>query len=451
MRAKVYDIINAGPRHRFTANGVVVSNCGRIVQPQNFPRPTLEEADIIPGIDAVKNGVQDLLGYDTMELCSSALRYAICAPEGKKLVVADLANIEGRFLAWLAGEKWKLEAFKKYDTFILDENGNRVFDSKGKPKREGPDLYVAAFAKAFRMSIDAIGDKERSIGKVMELAFGFQGGVGAFLAFANKIDLNTLPDTVLPYANPEIISEAEKFYEWLDGMDRKEAENKAEKSDDSFCSWEDFYEPKKTFGMSKDVFVAIDCLKRQWRKEHPAICKFWKDAEQAMRYAVEVPNVPFPFGKCKAVRKGKWVLIVLPSGRVIPYPGMRIGKTKKKGDFDENGDIVEEDDSTQSGKLVFRGINQFSKQWGDIMTGAGKIAENCTQAGARDVFKHGEVLASKENYDIVLKVHDELVTEVPDAPTYSVKRLCELMSVVPDWAEGLPLAAEGKESYRYHK
>ena len=113
----VYDIVNAGPRHRFTANGAVVSNCGKIVQPQNFPRPTLEEYEILPGIDAIKNGTQDLLNYDTMELCSSALRYAICAPKGKKLVVADLANIEGRFLAWLAGEKWKLEAFRKYDTF----------------------------------------------------------------------------------------------------------------------------------------------------------------------------------------------------------------------------------------------------------------------------------------------------------------------------------------------
>jgi len=424
---------------------------GKIVQPQNFPRPILEEDEILPGIDAIKNGTQDLLNYDTMELCSSALRYAICAPEGKKLVVADLANIEGRFLAWLAGEEWKLEAFRKYDTFVVDESGNVVLDKKGKPLREGPDMYVAAFAKAFRVREDKVGDKERAVGKVMELAFGFQGGCGAFLAFAGKVDLNALPDTVLPYTTSDVRKEAEDFYDWLDGKDIKEAKEKAEKSDDPFCTWEDFYEPKKTFGMERNVFVAIDCLKRQWRREHPAITRFWKDSEQALKNAVEVANVAFPFGKCKAIRKGKWVLVVLPSGRVIPYPGMRIGKSKKKGEVDENGDIVEEDDSSQSGKLVFRGVNQFNKQWSDIMTGAGKITENCTQAGARDVFKHGELLAAKAGYDIVLKVHDELVTEVPDIPEYSVEELQNIMSVVPNWAEGLPLAAAGKESYRYHK
>lgn len=426
-------------------------DAGRIIQPQNFTRPTLKEYDILPGIDAVKNGVQDLLGYDTMELCSSALRYTICAPKGKKLVVADLANIEGRFLAWLAGEHWKVEAFKKYDTILTDENGVVRLDDKGKPMRAGPDLYVAAFAKAFGIPFSEVDDNKRQIGKTMELSFQYGGGVGAFLAFAGKIDLNTLPDSVLPYASADNIRKAEKFYAMLDKQDVDAAKKKAKKSDDPLCTWEDFYEPKKTFGMPKDVFVAIDCLKRQWRAEHPAIVKFWRDAEEALKSAVEVANTPFHFGKCKAIRKGKWVLAVLPSGRAIPYPGMRLGTSKKVKELDEDGEEIEVDDDSDVGKLVFRGVDQFTKKWKDIRTMGTKVVENLTQGGSRDVFKHGEVLASKENYDVVLKVHDELVTEVPDSPKYSVKRLCELMSAVPDWAQGLPLAAEGKESYRYHK
>lgn len=423
---------------------------GKIFQPQNLPRPTLDDHEILPGIDAIKNGTQDLFDYDTMELCSSALRYAICAPPGKKLVVSDLANIEGRVLAWLAGETWKLDAFKKYDTFVVGADGNVVLDGKGKPLREGPDLYIAAFAKAFRVPQSSVDDKKRSIGKVMELAFGFGGGVGAFLAFAGKVDLNTLPEAVLPYAPESTIKDADKFYEWMRKMDVDSAK-KAAKESGYPDSWEHYYEDKRTFGMPKEVFMAIDCLKRQWRNEHPAIVQFWHDAEQALKNAVMVPDTDFHFGKCRTRRKGKWVYIALPSGRVIPYPGMKIGKAKKKNEIDENGDVVEEDDDSQAGKLVFRGINQFSKKWGDIQTGAGKLAENCTQSCARDVFKHGEQLAEKSDYDTVLKVHDELVTETPDTPEYNVETLQRIMSVVPSWAEGLPLAAAGQESYRYHK
>lgn len=426
-------------------------DAGRIIQPQNFTRPTLKEYDILPGIDAVKNGTQRLLGYDTMELCSSMLRYAITVPKRKKLVVADLSNIEGRFLAWLADEKWKVEAFKKYDTILTDSSGNILRDAKGEPLRAGPDLYVAAFARAFGIPVSEVDDLKRQIGKTMELSFQYGGGVGAFLAFAGKVDLNALPESVLPYVNDKVLKQAEKFYTWMYDQDVEEAKKKAKKSDDPLCTWEDFYDGKRTFGMTKDVFVAIDCLKRQWRNEHPAIVKFWSDSEWACKNAVQVENTPFFFGKCKAIRKGKWVLIVLPSGRVIPYPGMKLGKAKKTIDFDEDGNEIEVEDTSEVGKLVFRGVDQFTKKWKDIRTAGPKITENCTQAGSRDVFKHGEVLAAKNSYDVVLKVHDELVTEVPDVPEYNVGELCHYMSVVPDWADGLPLAAAGKESYRYHK
>lgn len=88
---------------------------GRLFQPQNLPRPSLEQEQIDEGIEALKAGCADLLYDNIMELTSSALRGCIMAPEGKKLVVSDLSNIEGRKLAWLAGEQWKLDAFREYD------------------------------------------------------------------------------------------------------------------------------------------------------------------------------------------------------------------------------------------------------------------------------------------------------------------------------------------------
>lgn len=173
---------------------------GRLFQPQNLPRPTMKQAAIDAGIDALKAGVADLLGYDVMQLCSSAVRSALVAPQGRKLVVADLSNIEGRMVAWLAGESWKLRAFRDFDAGA------------------GPDLYVAAYSKSFNVSTDTVLENKKSgdgmmrqIGKVQELALAYQGAVGAFSSMAAIYGVNLPEDQVLKIvqawraAHPEIV------------------------------------------------------------------------------------------------------------------------------------------------------------------------------------------------------------------------------------------------------
>ena len=81
---------------------------GRLFQPQNLPRPSLPQGEIVMGIQALLAGGAELIFDDIMELASSALRGAIIAPHGRKLVVADLSNIEGRVAAWLAGASFAL-------------------------------------------------------------------------------------------------------------------------------------------------------------------------------------------------------------------------------------------------------------------------------------------------------------------------------------------------------
>lgn len=132
---------------------------GRLFQPQNLPRPTLKNNLIEAGIAAMKLNCEDLVVDNVMELCSSAVRGALVAPPGRKLIVADLSNIEGRVLAWLAGEDWKIEAFKKFD------------------RGEAQDIYVLAYARSFGVAPEAVIDNKKNgdgtmrlLGKVMELA-----------------------------------------------------------------------------------------------------------------------------------------------------------------------------------------------------------------------------------------------------------------------------------------
>ena len=129
---------------------------GRLFQPQNLPRPTV---DSDTAADMIINGGHDLVSacYESpMEVLSSSIRAAICAPEGYKLVVTDLKGIEGRVLPWLCG-----------------------FTSKLDKIAAGTDMYKVAAAGIYHCDYDAVDSTKRFTGKVAELALGYQGAIGA--------------------------------------------------------------------------------------------------------------------------------------------------------------------------------------------------------------------------------------------------------------------------------
>ncbi len=381
---------------------------GRLFQPQNLPRPALgdlrdealQEA-IDQGIDALKLGVADLIADNVMELTSAAIRGCIVAPPGKKLVVADLSNIEGRMLAWLAGEQWKLQAFRDYDTII-------GVDAKGKEIRKGHDLYVLAYAKAFGVKPEDVDKFMRQIGKVMELALGYEGGVGAFLTFAAayNIDLEDMAEKAFDSIPTEIMDEARGMYEWT------------------------LKKRRSTFGLSERAWLVCESFKRSWRYAHPEVAGFWKDLGTAVVDATRYPGKTFTCRKLKVRRDGAWLRIRLPSGRYLCYPAPQV------------------DDR---GQFSYMGVNQYSRKWSRIKSYGGKLVENVTQAASRDVLGSSMPGIERSGYEIVLTVHDEDITEAPDSPDYNAEHLAQLMSTNPPWAQGLPLAAAGFESYRYRK
>lgn len=385
---------------------------GRLFQPQNLPRPSMKPDAINFGIEAMKADCEDLLFPQVMELCSSAIRGCIVAPPGKKLVVADLSNIEGRMLAWLSGETWKLKAFADYDTII-----GWTTDKKGKPKaiRKGPDLYALAYAKAFGVTVDEVMDNYdfgdgfmRQIGKVLELALGYEGGVGAFITFAAVygIDLEDMAERAFDSIPADVLEDAAGMLAWR----RKKK--------------------LTTYGLSDRAFIVCESFKRLWRDAHPATASWWKELEEAARLAIQNPGTAYKSRKITAIRTGAWLRLVLPSGRSLCYPSPKIDA---------------------KGKISYMGVDQYTRKWQRISTYGGKLAENCTQAAARDVMAYAMPEAEAAGYEIVLTVHDELITEAPDTDDYSADGLAEIMARVPSWAPGLPLAAAGFEDYRYHK
>lgn len=424
---------------------------GRLFQPDNLPRPTLMHAAIQAGIEALKGGYADLLFDNIMELTSSAIRGCIVAPEGKKLVVADLSNIEGRVLAWLAGESWKIKAFAEYDTVqeafgewvtgpeyyalcITGKAPQLELDAKGEPVRKGHDLYKLSYGKSFGVAPGDVTKDQRQVGKVQELALGYEGGVGAFLTFAAAygIDLEELAERAHRAIPGAVMGQARIMLEWHQKRGR---------------------DPLKLTGLSERAWLVCESFKLGWRDAHPNIRALWKDLDASVREAISNPGITIRCGMLRIRRDGAWLRIVLPSGRALCYPSPKLEPEKKKRKPTEQDIDHEAEEVEATGKTVitYAGMNQYSRKWDRISTYGGKLVENVVQAIARDVMAANMPAIEEAGYEIILTVHDEVLTEAPDHPDWNREHLAAIMARVPDWAEGLPLAAAGFESDRYRK
>ena len=364
---------------------------GRLFQPQNLPRPSMSEDEIALAINAAKNGCLDLFFEDPAKALSNCLRGLIIAPEGKKLVVADYSNIEGRVLAWLSGEDWKVKAFEEFDA------------------GHGHDLYKLTYGRTFNVDPGSVTKTQRQMGKVLELAMGYQGGAGAFVTFAKGygIDLDAMADVVAQTIDPNVWTEAESSYEY-------------------------FREKNLTCGLERKTFIACDAVKRAWRMANSNIADFWRKADDAVVKAMTSPSRVKVGDFITMYRRGAYLVVELPSGRKLCYPAPQL-----------------HDDGTCT--FSYMGVEQFTRKWKRIKTYGGKVVENMTQAVAADVLAEGLINLEAAGYETVLTIHDEVLAETPNTPDYNVKEMMRLMTELPSWTKGLPLAAAGFEDVRYRK
>jgi DNA polymerase len=111
---------------------------------------------------------------------------------------------------------------------------------------------------------------------------------------------------------------------------------------------------------------------------------------------------------------------------------------------------TDDDEIVYKDTLFFKGTDSVTRQWCTQTTYSGKLVENAAQAVARDVMAQALIGLDAWGYETVLTVHDEIVAESTER-VGTAEHFSELMTVLPDWADGLPLVAEGFEDRRYRK
>lgn len=320
---------------------------GRIVQPQNLPQNHLD------GIDKVRELVRQR-DLESLELCydnvpdvlSQLIRTALISKPGHTFLVADYSAIEARVIAYLAGEKWRMDVFA-----------------------EGGDIYCSSASQMFKVPVVKHGANGhlRQKGKIAELACGYGGGVGALKAFG-----------------------ADKM-----GLTEQEMQD----------------------------------IVTQWRIASPKIPRFWRDAEDAARRALDTCGRTYtlPCG-VKYRRDAEALRCGLPSGRMLSYWGAWL------------------DDE---GSIRFMGQNQTTRKWEKAETWGGKLAENIVQAYARDCLAVALDRLDKAGYNIVFHVHDEIIAEALDGSRW--EDMADIMGQPIDWAPGLLLRGDGYSTKFYMK
>ena len=256
-------------------------------------------------------------------------------------------------------------------------------------------IYEHAAAGVYHIPLNEVTKAQRQIGKVISLSMGFGGGVGAFQSMAKNYDVH---------------------------VPNEEA----------------------------------DEIKLAWRAANQRIVQYWYELEEAVTCAMKTGGVHYAGAGGRQVKfrkAGSFLWALLPSGRALcyPYPELRMVMTPW-GEEKEQLTFMTVVDQTQKKKAKTLPDPNSRGRWQRVSTYGGSLAENMTQAIARDLLADAMRFVEAEGIEIVMHVHDEIVAEVrQDRAEWALERMEEIMSTTPLWAKGLPLGAEAWRGHRYRK
>lgn len=312
----------------------------------------------------------DVVYGDAMDAVAKASRHWIRAEPGNKIIAGDFVSIEAVVLACLAGEQWKIDAFA---------NGVKIYEHMADKIYNLPPGTVTKKTHP----------QERQDGKTGELAFGYQGALGAWVKF-----------------------------------DRS--------------------------GRHSDERIIEIC--RAWRAEHPAIVSFWRGLEDAAIEAVRHPErQESSYRSIGFEMQDEWLSMILPNDKRIWYfkPQLRVAMPRW------HQPAVKDDCAAGTCRCKPRPqltyMSQKEGQWKRVSTYGGKLAENATQATAREILKPAERRAKAAGYHVILGVYDEIISEVPK-DFGSTEEFTAIMMDSPGlWAKDWPISVDTWAGPRYKK
>lgn len=350
-------------------------------------------------LEVMKSRSLEVVEYyfgDALGAISGCLRGLFIAKPGYDLISSDYSAIEAVVLAMISGEQWRIDVFrthgKIYEMSVAKITGipfNDLMKHAGYTDEElaAPDWYKRKPARK-----GSHHPMRQTIGKVAELASGYQGWIGAWKAFG-----------------------AEEF------MTEEE--------------------------MKRAILA--------WRDASPAIVEFWGGQSRRMGYghtvphlygvegmfiaALNNPGVEYDFRGFKFIYRDDCLYLRLLSGRYLHYHQPRLRPNTERGGM----------------SVSYWGNNTNPKNgavgWIQMDTWGGRITENIVQAVARDIQWHGMLHLENAGYPIVLHVYDEDAAEIPQG-VGSIQQFERLMSTMPRWAHDWPVAANGGwRGLRYRK
>lgn len=441
---------------------------GRHIQMQNLVRNTIP--DLSEARELVRQGnykALDLLYDSVPDVLSQLIRTAFVPREGMKFVVSDFSAIEARVISWMAGEKWKSEAFAAGKD-IYCSTASQMFGVpvvkhgvNGELRQKGKIAELACIAEGQLVltdhglipiekvtTEDRVWDGENWVrhdgvvyrGEREVMRYGGLLATPEHLVYVeekeepvlfqaaaeNGYHLRRLCSTiVIRYGNPPARA---RVYDILNaGPYHRFTVSGCLVHN---CGYGGSVGALKAMG-AIDMGIPeeeLGPLVQSWRSANPHIVDFWWQVDGAVKTAIR-RRIHVQVNNLRFFCKSGMLFIELPSGRRLSYVKPRIGENKFGGE-----------------SVTYEGIGA-TKKWERLESYGPKFVENIVQGTARDILCYA--MQTLRHCAIVGHVHDELIIEC--SKDVSVDAICEQMSRTPPWAEGLVLRADGYECEFYQK
>jgi DNA polymerase len=384
---------------------------GKGMQVHNFKKGFASNESMANARDIISSGdmryLMTMYGPKVMEVLSHAIRGIIRAAPGRELCIADFSAIEARVVLWLARQMSAMAVFERGDDIYMD---------------------LASEIYGYPVTNKKTQNAERQFGKQAILGLGFEMGFVKFLQTCRKYNIQFTREMCARIVGDDWAHHEEKILKYFESVPsrRRKLEEETEQTVEEL--------------MPELILMRHTVIK--YRTKYPEVTQMWRDQEAAAIAAARSPGrrVTVERGRNTWVYEGRFLKNILPDGKPLFYLEPKVLMKSVPWDKKE-----------KRPSITFIGANSLSGKPERKEAYGGLLVENLTQATARELMAQAMVRGDEtQGYDVIMSVHDELVSEV-DEGVGDVHAFERMLSQVPSWAHGCPIDAEGWIGPRYRK